>query len=55
MLYFHANGEDISLSRDLLTKIRKDLNINILAVEYPKYGLYSETDDLTKTIEEDAV
>mmetsp|Transcript_25355 Transcript_25355/g.22397 ORF Transcript_25355/g.22397 Transcript_25355/m.22397 type:complete len:152 (-) Transcript_25355:445-900(-) len=40
MIYFHGNGEDIYLAYDLLTHIRNNLNINVLAVEYPGYGLY---------------
>jgi len=40
ILYFHGNGEDIHLSRELLTHIRDSLNIIVIAVEYPGYGLY---------------
>lgn len=43
MIYFHANAEDIVLSNELLDYIRSLLKINIIAVEYPGYGIYTET------------
>jgi hypothetical protein len=39
-VYFHGNGEDIYLSKELLKHLRNTLKINVLAVEYPGYGLY---------------
>jgi len=42
LLYFHANAEDIVLSHELLDYMRTLLKINILAVEYPGYGIYTE-------------
>ena len=39
ILFFHANAEDIGNSYDLLSFIRYELKINILAVEYPGYGI----------------
>jgi len=41
VLYFHGNGEDIHLARELLTHVRDHLNITVIAVEYPGYGLYN--------------
>lgn len=41
ILYFHSNYEDIGNSASLLKLMCKFLNINILAVEYPNYGIYS--------------
>ena len=41
LLYFHSNYEDIGNSASLLKLMCKYLNINILAVEYPNYGIYS--------------
>ena len=41
LLYFHSNYEDIGNSSSLLKLICKYLSINILAVEYPNYGIYS--------------
>lgn len=40
IFYFHGNGEDVNLAKELLTHIRDHLNINVLAIEYPGYGLY---------------
>ena len=42
MIYFHANAEDIVLSHELLDYLRALLRINVIAVEYAGYGLYSE-------------
>lgn len=42
MLYFHANAEDATLTRWLIEAIGCLLKINILAVEYPGYGLYQK-------------
>ena len=42
MIYFHANAEDIVLSNELLDYIRALLKINIIAVEYPGYGIYTD-------------
>ena len=42
LIYFHANAEDIVLSHELLDYLRVLLKVNVLAVEYPGYGLYTE-------------
>lgn len=39
-MYFHGNGEDIFLGYELLDHLRYNLKINVVAVEYPGYGLY---------------
>ena len=44
ILYFHSNYEDIGNSSSLLKLICKYLSINILAVEYPNYGIYKSKD-----------
>ena len=41
LIYFHANAEDIVLSHDLLDYMRVLLRVNIIAVEYPGYGIYT--------------
>lgn len=41
IIYFHANAEDLGSSYELLDKIRKKMNINIIAPEYPGYGIYT--------------
>lgn len=55
MIFFHGNGEDISLAYDFLNHIRNNLAINILAVEYPGYGLYKDKSSDSESIEEDAL
>ena len=55
ILYFHSNYEDIGNSAPLLNLMSKCLNINILAVEYPNYGIYKSKSDATaETILADA-
>ena len=41
ILYFHANAEDIVLSHELLDFIRALLKVNVIAIEYPGYGIYN--------------
>jgi hypothetical protein len=41
-IYFHGNAEDIFLARDVADKIRNNLYMNVLLVEYPGYSIYSE-------------
>jgi abhydrolase domain-containing protein 17 len=40
ILFFHGNAEDIGISYEMLDHLRTALRINILAVEYPGYGIY---------------
>ena len=42
LIYFHANAEDIVLAKELLDYIRVLLRVNVLAVEYPGYGIYTD-------------
>ena len=42
LLYFHGNAEDIGLSYEMLDHLRSSLKINILAIEYPGYGIYTD-------------
>lgn len=42
LVYFHANAEDIVLSHELLDYMRALLRVNVMAIEYPGYGLYTE-------------
>jgi fermentation-respiration switch protein FrsA (DUF1100 family) len=44
LLYFHGNAEDIGLSYEMLDHLRASLKLNVLAVEYPGYGIYEEED-----------
>jgi pimeloyl-ACP methyl ester carboxylesterase len=42
MLFFHGNAEDIGLTYELIDHMRSSFKINILAVEYPDYGIYKD-------------
>lgn len=42
LIYFHANAEDIVLCNELLDYMRALLKVNIIAIEYPGYGIYAE-------------
>ncbi|CAG9334347.1 unnamed protein product [Blepharisma stoltei] len=53
MIYFHGNAEDIGTSYPIITHLRKTLQVNILAVEYPGYGIYKGKAS-SKRIEADA-
>ena len=40
ILFFHGNAEDIGLAYELLNHLRVTLQVHIIAVEYPGYGIY---------------
>lgn len=40
LIYFHGNAEDLKSSYDLIDMLRSILNVHVVAVEYPGYGLY---------------
>lgn len=42
ILYFHGNGEDIGVSYSLCDHLRTALDVHVLAVEYPSYGVYDD-------------
>ncbi len=55
-LYFHANNEDLGESYELCREIAKYLKINILAIEYPGYGVYkTKTSCASEELIKDAV
>lgn len=39
-LFFHGNAEDVKLSYEILNHIRNALEVNVIAPEYPGYGIY---------------
>ena len=43
LIYFHSNYEDLGNTYSFCKKISTSLNMNVLAVEYPNYGLYKST------------
>ena len=44
IIYYHSNCEDIGECRKLCQEISNNLNINILIVEFPGYGIYKSKD-----------
>eukprot|EP00927_Polykrikos_kofoidii_P049285 TRINITY_DN43363_c0_g1_i1.p1 TRINITY_DN43363_c0_g1~~TRINITY_DN43363_c0_g1_i1.p1 ORF type:complete len:394 (-),score=60.99 TRINITY_DN43363_c0_g1_i1:30-1211(-) len=42
ILFFHANAEDLGMSFAVLKHIRDQFKVNVLAVEYPGYGLLQD-------------
>ena len=42
LIYFHGNAEDVGLSYEMLDHLRSSLKLNVLAVEYPGYGIFAE-------------
>ncbi|KRW99155.1 hypothetical protein PPERSA_07398 [Pseudocohnilembus persalinus] len=40
LLYFHGNSEDLGTCNDQMNLIVQQLKVNILAMEYPSYGVY---------------
>jgi len=43
MFYFHANGEDLGVVYAALVHLQKQLQVSVLAIEYPGYGLLKES------------
>ena len=41
IVFFHANGEDISSAYEFISTIGNEVNISILAMEYQGYSIYS--------------
>lgn len=42
LIYFHANAEDIGLAYHFLEMIKNTAKVNVLAPEYPGYGIYNK-------------
>lgn len=56
LMYFHGNAEDIGLSYEMLDHLRAALKVNILAVEYPNYGIYKDIEGCSaEKIKDDAL
>ena len=49
MLYFHANAEDLGRAYKFLSIVHTYLRMHVLAVEYPGYGVYTESPGGTGT------
>ena len=54
-MYFHGNAEDLGYSENFLMHLVANFKINVLAMEYPSYGVYAEEGGCTDgKIKEDA-
>ena len=42
LMFFHGNGEDLGMIYSTCDRLRTELSLNILAVEYPNYGVYED-------------
>ena len=42
MLYFHGNAVDIGIAAKFMRSMVDGLGVNVLLVEYPSYGIYTE-------------
>ena len=51
LIFFHGNAEDIFLARDFGEKLKDNLNMNILLVEYPTYSIYTYENDTNLILE----
>jgi pimeloyl-ACP methyl ester carboxylesterase len=54
MVFFHGNAEDVGLAEDLLHHLSESLEVHVVAVEYPGYGIYRDESSTDQIIEEDA-
>lgn len=52
LILFHSNGEDLISSRIFANKLRIQLQINILIVEYPGYSLYNTSKNCETVLED---
>lgn len=49
IIFFHGNAEDIGISYEMLDHMRTALKINVMAVEYPSYGVYEDPSGPSET------
>jgi len=55
MLYFKGNAEDLALAESQMLTIANAINVSVLGVEYPGYGLYRDNGSASEEkIKEDA-
>ena len=48
MIYFHGNAEDLAIGVDFVHELNRYINVNVLAMEYPGYGLYKLNGEATE-------
>ncbi|CAD8058358.1 unnamed protein product [Paramecium sonneborni] len=54
LLYFHSNAEDIGTCYEFTSALSNGLNVNVICMEYPGYGIYTQVEPSQKQIEKDA-
>jgi len=52
ILFFHGNAEDLGLSHAFVQHMRDQFKMNVLAVEYPGYGLLKHIPSSEKSVQE---
>jgi len=52
ILFFHGNAEDLGLSHAFVQHMRDQFKMNVLAVEYPGYGLLKNIPSSEKSVQE---
>lgn len=55
LIFFHGNAEDVGMCYTLLSCFRRRLNVRVLAVEYPGYGLFGYDESDADTMLRDAL
>jgi len=50
LIYFHGNAEDIGHSYEFLSEISQKFRVNVLAMEYPGYGIFRQQSPSADTI-----
>lgn len=50
IIYFHSNYEDLGSTFPLCSYISDKLNINLLSIEFPKYGIYKSKESTSETL-----
>ncbi|CAD8147236.1 unnamed protein product [Paramecium pentaurelia] len=54
LLYFHSNAEDIGTCYEFTSALSNGLNLNVICMEYPGYGIYTQVEPSQQQIEKDA-
>lgn len=55
LLFFHGNAEDVGLAEDLLHHLSESLEVHVIGVEYPGYGVYRDLPSSEEIIKQDAL
>jgi len=50
LMYFHGNAEDLNTSYEFLQNLSNNLLVNVVAQEYPGYGIYSGSSSEKKVL-----